>query len=1009
MAIIALRRGKVLRMLNGGRMILFCAALLGGLSLSSAHADTKGGFYDPSGPGPTDPEPTRSADLFINGIRNEYIFVNVGDTGSFSTPTYNVPGRISVGNTGGSLRTAADDGTNLCSSDITGRTGAKPSSYLTDWPIYLQARVDGDNATRINVGFDNTKVVKHPTFYKLEDGYALVSEHQLTNVTGNNNTGGLFLRQTIRVRRSFARFEWVIINTDNQSHNVELRWSIHYRDANNFYYVDPIKGESDRTTRFVGTDVPSTFAIYNRRAEPAATAAPSSTPPFAARQILKQFDATAPTKMYVLDSDELQPGDTTVSGVFDPYFNATPSPQFNGIATATYFTVSAPGGLNANLGLLAAAKQGAVVTYFGNGGPTETPADDFVTAVEGPESLVYDTSAALDPKVIANAKSPSLATIGARFLTSDAATATAPTRFQIFASVYNQKPPATPSEVRFDGVSASLTLPTGLRFATDPNTNATDVSSKTIISSSGAGTVNSDQDGLVSWYVEATGERYGTLTYQVSVSIQDPSPLSRTVNRTINIPTPPIFSYKPGTFQMTGIPFQYDPLLSDGGFPATILNTNVSPVQTTTLTLFEYTGNVNPNRPYELATTLVPGRGYFFRPSIPSSGTSAERIIYLKGAKPVTSQAPSGGPAAPLRIKLKTGWNMVANPYVYEIPLSYLRFLQVPSLVKASYDTAVTSGLIRGGVYYYSTADKSYQFIQSIGDKLVPWQGYWIYANQDLDLEFANPTARGALVQPTPTSATNQEPEPATRHVNSDSNWRQQLVVRRDDGAQDSTIYVGAAAGVHALGTETRNMPKPPPIADYVYGGLVREGETTRYATVLQPLGGKQSWELEVVSDKDGSATLLWPNAAQLPRRVQLSLTDEQTGRTIRLRSAASLPITLRKEVVSRYRITAERSASQPLRITQLQTRSTRGGQAISVVLSREATITARILTQSGRQVQVLASSRAAGNGETLLSWNGRSQSGAPLPVGAYVVEIVATGTDGEAPVTLSRSISILR
>ena len=1011
MAIIAVRRDKERNTLLYRSLTALSCVAITGILLSSARADTQGGMFDPGGPA-TDPAGTRSTPLIWNGIRNEYIFVNVGSIGSFTTPvTYNVPGRICVGNIGGSIRTAADDGTNLCSGNIVGGTGAKPSSFTSDWPMYLQARVDGVDTTRINVGFDTAKTSHAPDFLKLEDGYALVSQYAL-NVPGTTNGGAISLRQTIRVRRSLARFEWVVINTDNQSHNVELRWAIHYRDNGSFYYVDPVRGESDRTTRFVGSDVPTSFSVYNRRAEPAGTSAASATPPYAARQILNQFDATVPTKLYVLDADELQPGDTTVVGVFDPYFNATPLPQFRaGLATAAYFSVSAPGGLNSKLGLLEAAKQGVVVTYFGNGGPTETPSSDYVAAIEGPESLIYDTSAALDATVIANSKNPTLASIGARFLTSDTATAAAPTRFQVFASVYNQKPPATPSAVRLDGVTASLTLPAGLRFSKDPATGATDVASKTVISRTGAsGTIDSDKDGIVSWFVEATGERYGALTYQVSVSVQDPSSLSRSVSRIINVPTPPVFSYKPGAFQMTGIPFQYDPVLSDNGFPATVLNTNVA-TQETTLSLFEYTGNSNPNKPYTLASAIVPGRGYFFRPSI---GANGERIIYLKGAKPVASQAPTGNTeASPLRITLKPGWNMIANPYVYEIPLSYLRFLQTnnnPGLVKVSYDTAVTSGLIRGGVYYYSTADKSYQFIQSIGDMVKPWQGYWIYVNQDLDLEYANPTARGSLIQPTALSTTNTELEPATRKISTDNNWRQQLVVRRDDGAQDQAIYVGAASGVRASGDDTRNMPKPPPIDDYIYGGLVREGATTRYATVLQPVGGKQSWELEVLSDKDGSATLLWPDTARLPRRIQLSLTDLQTGRKVQLRTSSSLPITVRKGVASRYRITAERSATQPLRIAQLQTRSTRGGQVISVLLTKEGTITARILTQSGRQVQVLATGRAASGGsETLLSWNGRDQAGAPLPAGAYVVEIVASGTDGETPVRLSRPISVLR
>jgi flagellar hook assembly protein FlgD len=119
--------------------------------------------------------------------------------------------------------------------------------------------------------------------------------------------------------------------------------------------------------------------------------------------------------------------------------------------------------------------------------------------------------------------------------------------------------------------------------------------------------------------------------------------------------------------------------------------------------------------------------------------------------------------------------------------------------------------------------------------------------------------------------------------------------------------------------------------------------------------------------------------------------------------------VTFRKGVTSRYRITAQMAASQSLRITQLTTRSTRSGSSISVRVSQDATITARVLTQSGRVVQVLASSRAAVSGqETLLSWNGRDSAGGALPAGSYIVEVVASG-EGEGSIRDTRPLLRVR
>ncbi|MGC4046879.1 MAG: FlgD immunoglobulin-like domain containing protein [Armatimonas sp.] len=1003
-----------------GRSIGAGLALLLGLTPSLVHADTTGGvsISDPGIPGAgvpgvpsTTPPPTWGI------IKNEYVFCNVGVAGTYTvTPiTYALAGRISFGNTGGARFTSRDNFINLCGrTDDGGPSSGGPypnnaTNAVGDWPAYVRTRVDGDDTTQRNLGYTTNDVSTGVDFRPLDDGPALISQYAIaTNIQ---------VRQVIRLRRSMVRFEWTVINNDVNQHNVDLRWNVNVRQSGDYYFrdpgtgINPYVGESDRTNEFIGSNVPSDITIFNRRGDDLNATDHS----FAMRQIFRGSDATVPSRIFVGDSNDLYPGDTTASGSFLPPPVGSRLNFFrSGIATAAYYSVSVAGGQSAT-----------IVAYAGNGGPTEqigtgdassaaTP--DFVMGLEGPEALVFNTAGALSSTLLDPAKraNPNVAEIGSEFLTAAEPIATDSKAFRIYASVYNQKLRNPQFGVLLSGVTMSLTLPQGLRFAIDPVTGQRDVASKSVASSRGTGLVDSDDDGVASWVVEATGERFGSLNYQVSASIQEPSPRSRSISRTIDIPTPPVFSYKPKVFQMTGFPFDFDPLLSDNGNPNTVLNTNVAGQDN--LVIWEYVGNVRPNKfpPYERPTKLVPGRGYFFLPNIPSSGTPDQRIILLKGAKPVANQAPLGTTALPTRIQLEQGWNLISNPYVYEIPLNYVRFLRNddnPALDKVNYQAAVSSGLIRGGVYFYSPTDKSYQFLESTTSPLTPWQGYWLYANQRVLLEYTAPSTRGSLIQQAPLNSTNSDPEPPTRKVaNVDNNWRQQFVVRRNDGAQDKSTFIGVASGVTA--DDSRNWPKPPPIADYVQANLVREGTDTRYATLLQGVGGKKTWELEVLSDKDGSATLLWPESAKLPRRVQLSITDLQTNRTVQVRSVASLPITLRQGVASRYRITAQMAASQQLRITQLTTtRSGRsGGTSIAVRVSKDATITARVLTQSGRVVQVLASGRAATSGEeTKMSWNGRNANGSALPAGIYQVEVVAAGADGEDPVRMSRPLSNLR
>ena len=1004
MAIIAEWHRKRMKIVLAKTPALALGVLAGTMVSSQvALADTTG-----TGFGFTTPIPGTSTTAAYGNIQNEYVFCNVGYGGTWTngSSTLGIGGRIAFGNTGGSAYTIRDDSLNLCGwTDVGGVGAASPfansntTTSGTDWPAYLRVDVDG---TQRNVGFASADNILAPDFRVLSNGPALVSEYSI----GTN----LRIHQEVRVRRSMVRFEWTIINDDTAAHSVSLRWNTNVRSNSAYYFrdsglgVNGYLGASDRVNQYTGGQVPDELTILNRRADDAASTAKS----FAMKQIFRGADTTLPNKLVVVDSDQLWPGDTTASGNFDidvrsvsvlPYFRS-------GIATAAYYN---------NINVAAGGGRYTVVAYAGNGTDTQqigsgdaagatTP--DYVLGVGGPEALVYNTAAALDATVLANRNNPTLATVGAAFLTSPDAVVENPRRFKITASAYNQKLNNPLFGVRLEGVSLSLTLPQGLKFAVDPTTGVTDVASKAVTGGGTVGSVDADKDGQASWWVEATGEKYGPLTYQVTASVALPAPLSRSVTRTIVVPTPPVFSYKPGVFQLTGIPFSFDNALSDNALPATVLNTNVS-AQDTSLSLWEYTGNAN--RPYQLANKITLGKGYFFRPSI---GQNGERIVMLRGAKPSASQAPTGNATAlPQQIQLEAGWNLVANPYVYEIPLNYFRFVinGDTSLVKNSYQAAVDAGVIRSGVYTYNATTRSYDILQSATSPIIPWQGYWIYAEQKVVLEFTTPTTRGSLIQPTAVTSTNPDTEPATRKINRDTDWRQQLVVRRDDGAQDKTIYLAAATGSAA--SETRNLPKPPPIDDYIYGGLVRPNQTTRYASIVQPAVGKQqSWDLEVVSDKDGNATISWPGIAHLPRRVQLKITDLQTGRSQSLRSTASLNLTVRKGVATRYRITSEMAATQPLRITSLQTRGTRGGQSISVQLSKDATLTARVLTQTGRPVQVLASGRSTTSGsETTLTWNQRDQSGNALPAGIYLIEVVASGSEGETPVRMSRPISVLR
>ena len=406
------------------------------------------------------------------------------------------------------------------------------------------------DGTRVAVvGSDATKSVIAPRYVN----GILESENELITGTGTGGgTGGgtgtvtgarndVRLHQEISLYRSTARIHWTIINDDSVAHTVRLRFvaplrpsttnnTSVYIGSNNlgangtghhgFYFRDPQRGVSNQATVIAGPNLPDQFTVYGKRNE----AESADDPPFAVRQIFRGFGATLPTSVYVSDPYELRPE----AAGFDPTFFS--QVLADGIATASYFGPYGipPGG------------RVEVYTYYGNGTPTEDLRDDISIGVEGTESLGYNTAAATDPTIAGNTalvSNPAAALAAQqKFLT--------PNPFPVQGSIFNRTTANPLLSVSLNNVSMSLLLPNGLTFGTVPNTTTVDTSNKPI------GTVLAGNDGKATWYVQPTGDVYGTLNYQMTASTKEFG--SRTVTRSVTIPATPIHPVTSNSFQMLG-------------------------------------------------------------------------------------------------------------------------------------------------------------------------------------------------------------------------------------------------------------------------------------------------------------------------------------------------------------------------------------------------------------------------------------------------------------------------
>jgi hypothetical protein len=1041
------------------------------LRQSSVYADTFGGSGDPGGtfigtgvplwpvykdpstrlvtPGTTDPATPDLRPVNWGAIYNDNIGVTVGGTSAtyglttvkdYAT-TRRVAGRISIGNIGGSSRSAIDDYRPLMGFDLFGNSYYNRTDTLGGlWPIpndwtradgydfcsYVRANVDATAAGPkiVDVGFNGTRI--GPNFRQLQNGGSFLFRRcdLATNV---------FLDETITLRGGLARFEWVIRNNDTIAHTVGLRYTANIRinagpvsNPIGIFTEDATRGVSFRTQILDGAKVPAELNVYAARAEDpnAFNAWAEPREPFHVLQVFRPTanikDATPPTRVWISDSDILR----NDNKFYNPEELESTVPVFeDGIATATYY--GGPNGYSVGPG-----QTRTVVMYYGNGSVTQTTDGALNTGLETDESLRYRTEGAVDAKGL---KDPTLEQVAPLFMS--------PNPLKVYGTAYNNTV-RTPGEgeVIMENASMTLSLPPGLRFA-KVNGGTRDTATKAVtpqgIAAGSSGNLRGDQQGNAEWMIEPDGTHYGPLTLQMTVTTRGLL-ISKTVTRVINVPAPPIFPVEVAKYNMVGFPFTFDTVESGLGNPSIVLNT-----------LSNTPDEATPSGPvilgYDAKTQswvgttfgdgslrLETGKGYFYYPQISNTNPlTTTRLVFLKGVKPLSEQAPIGDSLpTPFAINLEKGWNLVSLPYVYETPLRYVQFVSLesnPNLTATGLTNAISTGLVRGGIYVYNPTTK-YQLITDSSNtvNLKPYQAFWVRSNSRVRMIFPANSLRNAAVEDN-TAFINGglDPNPATRataldeissgrlsaSAGTDQNWKLQIVARRKEGGVDSGTIIGVSP--EATNPTRAMLPKPPVFKDDVAVALKQAGEDTNFLQVLYPSSReKRTWEMEVSSEKGGEIALQWPNIQSLSKRVKLTIAESGQSRGKSMRGTSSMTLRLKPGETKRLTIIAQPENTLPLQISNMRATSTRAvgvsGYNIAFNLTQGATVYAQVTTVTGKTVAVITTGRATTSGETRLFWNGRATDGSALPAGPYTFKVTAIGENDE-PVERTAPIMTVR
>jgi hypothetical protein len=485
----------------------------------------------------------------------------------------------------------------------------------------------------------------------------------------------------------------------------------------------------------------------------------------------------------------------------------------------------------------------------------------------------------------------------------------------------------------------------------------------------------------------------------------DPTPTQTVVinsgadTSNINFTIDPLNTFESGTYtdgtpvlSLVSAPYEYSGIANSN--VATLFGVPTSDVSNGA---FSFVTWLNESASYVFyptppADTFHLGRGYF----IADSNGNTSLALTIKGAEakdtaPVSALQGFNSQDGSFRIALKSGWNLIGDPFTYAVNFLNLKVVQasgnVIDVLTAQSGTTPTLG---AALWAYQGGN--YQVAYTID----PYRGYWIRAFENCTLVIS-PTARQDR-------AAHDTRGVITAGNRETDGWSLNLVAQV--GARKSApATVGQTRA--ALDTYDRYKLEVPPAATKKEVTLAFDhpewaGKAGHYSVDVRSAASlTQKWDFTVTSNLPNEpVTVQWPNLSQVSRRKDLILTDLDSKTTIDLHGRSSYTIAGGETgVVRHFHLETRAAQRSKLQLSAIVARvNTRAaGQPGSVSISYNTTADATVqvgVMKNGRLIRTVGSgTRAAGSSEVV--WDMRDNQGQAVPGDTYTVEVRAQDSEG--------------
>ena len=339
-------------------------------------------------------------------------------------------------------------------------------------------------------------------------------------------------------------------------------------------------------------------------------------------------------------------------------------------------------------------------------------------------------------------------------------------------------------------------------------------------------------------------------------------------------------------------------------------------------------------------------------------------------------------------IPLQEGWNMIGNPFPFNVPWAACEVEVVGQggiVQRLTLEEAARKEYIRLQIYRYIPLTGEYTWRTAPLGELIAWQAHWVRALKPC-----------TLVVP-PVGSLRSRPDDAPRVAPAESDgWLLRLIARSGD-REDSNNLIGTAAYANdALGNE--DVEKPPAFHSYVALQILEPRTRSALAQDLRRNARRtQRWDIEVTTDQpNAEVTLQWNQEMPVPRGTRLVLIDQVTGERISMLQKSSHRFRTDETSRRRFTIEAQPARASRLQVTNVSVTQTRGNLfTIQYALNGEASVQVLVQDVTGKTVAHLQGNSRI-SGLNTVNWNGRTDSGIAVPPGTYQVQIVATDDAGE-------------